>query len=156
MEEEYSDNEFVAPIEKFSTIGNLENAKRFFFNGNFEEFQKEIKSKPYKFYCVNYKYNSDFDGRMDFIARNFNRGFVQEFENIRKYFMIVFRCNEVEPKVYQFTSQWIVNTNDTIETVIKSRYDDFDFQEITGEHDITTFMDNFKKTENYLSEEYVH
>ena len=50
IEETYND-----PVAKFTTIGNLENSKRGFFNNDFELFVNELKAKPYKFYDVTYK-----------------------------------------------------------------------------------------------------
>ncbi len=150
---------FNEPVVKYTTIGNLENAKKAFFNSDFETFKKELTSKPYKYYKCNYKFNDDYEGRPTFVARNLNNGFVKELDEFRKYFMVCFRCDEKEPntKKYNYTSLWIVNTTDNIEKIISSRYDDFEWNEITIEDSNNSFFDEFKKTDDiYISEEYLH
>jgi hypothetical protein len=150
---------YIDPVTKYSTIGNLENAKRAFFNNDYDGFIKEINEKPYKFFVCNYKYSSDFDGRPDFIARNLNRGFVKDLEDNKKYFMSVFRCVKKEEKVYDYKSLWIVNTNDEISSILGSRYEDFSWTEITDDINKNTFFCDFKKQEendNIVSEDYLH
>lgn len=156
---------FTDPVAKFTTIGNLENSKRGFFNNDFELFTNELKEKPYKFYNVSYKYFDDFTGRPSFIARNLNRGFVKDLEDFRKYFFVVFRCKEISEKTYEYSSKWIVNTTDDIKNIIGERYDDFEWKEVNSA-DITefnNFINDFMKLEKddedvpgLVSEDYVH
>jgi hypothetical protein len=157
-ETEQIDEVYNDPVTKYSTIGNLENAKRAFFNNDYDGFLKEVKSKPYKLFVCSYNYSSDFDGRPEFIARNLNRGFVKDLEDNKKYFMCVFRCTKQEEKVYQYKSLWIVNTTD-LNTILGIRYDDFTWSEITDEFNTNTFFQDFKKQEendNLVSEDYLH
>jgi hypothetical protein len=154
IEEIYND-----PITKYSTIGNLENAKRAFFNNDYDGFVKEINSKPYKLFVCNYKYSSDYDGRPDFIARNLNRGFVKDLEDNKKYFMCVFRCIKKDDKIYDYKSLWIVNSNDQINLILGSRSEDFFWTEITDDLNKNTFFTDFNKqenNENIVSEDYLH
>lgn len=156
IEEVYND-----PVAKYSTIGNLENAKRAFFNNDYDGFLKEIKAKPYKFYVSAYKYSEDLDERPEFIARNLNRGFVKDFEGSKKYFMSVFRCikSTTREKSYEYTSLWIVNTTDGLDKILGSRYDDFTWTQYTDETNISSFFEDFKRKEeqdNLVSEDYLH
>ncbi len=149
VEETYNE-----PQAKFSTIGNLESAKRAFFNNQHDEFTKAIDQKEYKYMKCIYKYSSDYDNRPEFIARNFNRGLAKDLDDYRKYFMCVFRCIKKENNTYEYVSYWIVNTNDSIDKIIGSRYDDFEWNET----DKTLFIEKFNKSneESVISEDYVH
>ena len=150
--EEDNDVTYNDPVVKHDTIGNLEGAKHAFFNGNLDEFVTEMKSKEYKYYKATYKYWDDYTGRPDFIARNLNRGFVQNLDDKRKYFLTCFRCNETEPKTYQFVSYWVVNTSDH-KKVLDSTYDDFDWEDVTFD----VFFENFKRNpDNCVTEDYLH
>ena len=160
-EDDDQEETFEEPVKKFETITNMEDLKRAFFNGLYEEFETHVKASPYKFYRVEYKYNADKDGAPDFSAKNLLKGFVRNFDDYRKYFMICFRCwkdsNEIKIK-YQYKSLWIVNTLEPIANVIGSFSDDFEFVE---ESDITTFISDIKKLENIdesqcIGESYVH
>ena len=106
-------------------------------------FEEQIKSNPLKFYKVSYKFDSDKDGAADFSAKNILKGFVRNFDDYRKYFMICFRCwkNQHELK-YKYDSLWIVNTNEPIPNVIGSLAEDFDFAETI---DIDDFISQIKK-----------
>ena len=160
MEENY-----VEPIKKFDTITNMEDLKRAFFNGDYDMFENQVKTHKFKFYKVGYKYDSDKDGVPDFSAKNLLKGFVRNFDDYRKYFMICFRCwkNQNEIK-YKYESYWIVNTNEPICNIIGSVEDDFTFEEM---NDIDNFILNIKKlpetdyeiyTNGYscIGESYVH
>lgn len=158
--EENNDEVYTEPTAKFSTIGNLEKAKRCFFNNEFDGFVSDVNTKPYKFFKTIYKYSSDYDGRPEFIARNLNGGFSKDLEDLRKYFMCVFRCNKVGDKVYQYSGHWIVNTNDELSKMLGSRFEDFEWIEVNTDDDKNTFLNEFKKSpedsETVISEEYVH
>lgn len=142
---------YEEPVKKFDTIANMEELKRAFFNGDYIVFEEQIKSHPLKFYKVNYKFESDKDGAPDFSAKNLLKGFVRNFDDYRKYFMICFRCwkNQHETK-YKYDSFWIVNTNEPISNVIGSLAEDFDFVETT---DIDDFISQIKKLPESESDE---
>lgn len=134
---------YEEPVKKFDTIINMEELKRAFFNGDYMVFEEQIKTHPLKFYKVSYKYDSDKDGAPDFSAKNLLKGFVRNFDDYRKYFMICFRCwkNKFEIK-YMYDSFWIVNTNEPIPNIIGSLAEDFDFAETS---DIDYFISQIKK-----------
>ena len=158
-EDDEQEETFEEPVKKFETITNMEDLKRAFFNGLYGEFESHVKSSPYKFYRVGYKYNGDKDGAPDFSAKNLLKGFVRNFDDYRKYFMICFRCwKDSEQIKYQYKSLWIVNTNEPVSNIIGSFSDDFEFEEET---DINTFISDIKKIENIdetlcIGESYVH
>lgn len=134
---------FEEPVKKFDTITNMEDLKRAFFNCDYEKFESEIKSHPFKFYKVEYKYNTDKDGVPDFSAKNLLKGFVRNFDDYRKYFMVCFRCWKFEHEIkYKYESLWIVNTNEQISNIIGSMEEDFIFTETTN---INEFINNIKK-----------
>jgi hypothetical protein len=58
-EDDDQEETFEEPVKKFETITNMEDLKRAFFNGLYEEFESHVKASPYKFYRVEYKYNGD-------------------------------------------------------------------------------------------------
>lgn len=142
---------YEEPVKKFDTIVNMEELKRAFFNGDYVVFEEQIKANPLKFYKVSYKFDSDKDGAQEFSAKNLLKGFVRNFDDYRKYFMICFRCwkNKHETK-YKYDSFWIVNTNEPISNVIGSLAEDFDFIETM---DIDDFIDQIKKLPESESDE---
>ena len=160
-EESYED-----PVKKFSTITNLEDIKRAFFNGEYEQFETLIKTQVgLKYYRSTYNYASDKDGCPDFIAKNLVKGFVRNLDDFRKYFIIAFRCFKHEEdgiKKYSYPSLWILNSNDKLENIIGSLYEDFTFVE--EEIDISLFLHDFRKINvdnenddtNLLDEAYLH
>lgn len=160
LDDENDDIEYNDPIEKFETITNMEDIKRNFFSGNYEEFNKLVKDHDFKLYNVNYKYASDKDGCPTFSAKNLVGGFVRNFDDFRKYFMICFRCikNNTDPVTYNYPSLWIVNSNDDIKKIIKSLYDDFEFNEVINDKE--SFYKNMEKmnsdNEFLIAEAYVH
>lgn len=121
----------------------MEELKRAFFNGDYAIFEEQIKTFPFKFYKVDYKYNSDKNGVPEFSAKNLLKGFVRNLDDYRKYFMICFRCWKHQNEcVYKYDSLWMVNTNEKIQDVIGSVSDDFEFHETT---DLTEFIMMIKK-----------
>ncbi len=150
---------FEEPVKKFDTIANMEDLKRAFFNGLYDEFESHVKSAPYKLYRVEYKYNEDKDGAPEFSAKNLLKGFVRNLDDYRKYFMICFRCwKDLNEAKYQYKSLWIVNTLEPVRNVIGSFADDFEFVE---ELDTNAFISDIKKLENIdgtqcIGESYVH
>ena len=51
-EDDDQEETFEEPVKKFETITNMEDLKRAFFNGLYEEFETHVKASPYKFYRV--------------------------------------------------------------------------------------------------------
>lgn len=143
----------------------MEDMKRAFFGGDYGVFEEQLKLHPFKLYKVNYKYNSDKDGVPEFSAKNLLKGFVRNFDDHRKYFMICFRCWKSQDKnEYKYDSLWIVNTNEPIQNIVGKVCDDFEFEE-TFEFD--DFVSGIKKlpetdelvfTNGYtcIGETYVH
>jgi hypothetical protein len=157
------------PVVKHTTIGNLEGLKRSFFgiyrSSDVESdqtpeqcktaFETELLGSSFLFFKASFKNSDEYTGRYEFIARNFNKGLVREFDEFSKYFFNVFRCYcvDTEAKKYDYISYWIVNTTDELKT-ITDRVDDFTLEPV----DKAEFLVNFVKQTNdaLISEEYVH
>ena len=157
-EEDDKEEIFDDPIKKFDTITNMEDIKRAFFNGLYDSFNEQIKNYQFKFYIADYKYNSDKDGAPDFSAKNLLKGFVRNFDDYRKYFIICFRCYKLDNNKFEYKSYWIVNTNEPVSNIIGSIADDFNFVE---SNNINEFLNIIKKIENIdetncIGESYVH
>jgi hypothetical protein len=154
VEDDEGDEEnYEEPIKKFDTITtNMEEIKKLFFSSSgYDEFNQIVMTIPFKFYKVQYKYNSDKDGVPDFSAKNLLKGFVRNFDDYRKYFMICFRCLKLKDKQeFKYESYWIVNTNEPINNVIGSFYDDFEFEPVEN---INDFLSNIKKLLDVNNEE---
>ena len=151
----------VKPV--YSTITNMEDIKRAFFSKEYDAASELIKQQPFKFYKVNYKYSSDNTGRPAYVAKNLLRGFVQGLDDYRKYLMACFRCILVnkETNEYRYPSYWIVNTNDDLQTVLGSVYDDYDFVAVEGDDDISKMLKKMEKNEDendeaLVGEVYLH
>jgi hypothetical protein len=136
-DDDEEDEIYEEPVKKFDTITNMEDMKRAFFGGDYGVFEEQLKLHPFKLYKVGYKYNSDKDGVPEFSAKNLLKGFVRNFDDYRKYFMICFRCWKSQDKnEYKYDSFWISNTNEPIQNIIGSLWEDFEFEE-------TSELDNF-------------
>jgi hypothetical protein len=159
VKEEDEDEIVSDPLPKFTMITNMEDIKRAFFSGDYELFTNLVNEQPFRLYQVKYKYESDKDGCPDFSAKNLIKGFIRNFDDFRKYFMICFRCfqNNTNPVTYSYPSLWIVNSNDSIDKIIGSLYEDFEFTEYVDKNE---FINNLKKmdeaTEGLISEGFVH
>jgi hypothetical protein len=142
-------------IKKFSIIINFEDAKRCFFNKDYNNFDSIILNNNLKMFRANYKYSSDKDGAPDYIAKNLVKGFVQNMMDLKKYFMICFRCVFNDNSTYSYPSYWIVNTNDNMQMILGDFYDDFDFELVS---DKEQFLVDIRKTNtnNIICESYVH
>ena len=95
VKEDNDEDEYIEPVAKFSTLTNMEDIKRAFFtaeNNDYSQFIELVKIHNFKLYKVNYIYSSDKDGAPSFSAKNLVGGFVRNFDDLRKYFMICFRC----------------------------------------------------------------
>jgi hypothetical protein len=151
----------VKPV--YSTIVNMEDIKRAFFNKEYEILNTLIRQHPFKYYEVNYKYASDNTGRPQYIAKNLLRGFVQGLDDYRKYFIVCFRCilTNKETNEYNYPSYWIVNSNDDIKTILGSLYDDYEFNLVEDQNEITNLLKKMQKNENeeddsLIGEIYLH
>lgn len=161
-EEDDEDEELKEPIKKFECITNMEDIKRSFFgceNNDYTQFNELVKAHEFKLYKVNYKYSSDKDGAPSFSAKNLVGGFIRNFDDLRKYFMICFRCikHDTEPVTYSYPSYWIVNSIEPLPNIIASLYDDFDFYEYTDKEEFYKLMYKMDSDyENLITEGYVH
>jgi hypothetical protein len=151
--EEEEDN-YEIPKKSFTTITNMEDIKRSFFNKDYSLFKQLIKNFNFKYYRAEYKYSSDKDGSPEFIAKNLLKGFVRNLDDYRKYFIVSFRCYK-NGNNYNYPSLWIVNSNDDIKDIIESIYDDYVYKE---DNDIDNFLNDFQKVEDEscIEELYVH
>jgi hypothetical protein len=141
--DEDDEETFDEPIKKFNIIANMEEIKRAFFNGEYNEVEEQLKSIPFKFFKANYKYNSDKDGAPEYSATNLLEGFVRSFDDYRKYFLICFRCWKLNNNnTYLYDSYWIVNSDEPISNIIGSTCEDFEFEEI---HDSNLLFNQIKK-----------
>ena len=156
--DEPDDEDYQEPIKKFNTICNMEDIKRAFFNDDLETFELLFLNQQFKLYAVNYKYNSDNDGKLAYVAKNLVSGMVKNFDDYRKYFMNVFRCYQpnLDELKYEYKSYWIVNTTEPIKNIIGSLYDDFEFVEISSDNLQKNIIKESKDNENCLIEKYVH
>jgi len=145
---------YETPEKKFTTITNMEEIKRAFFNKDYELFEELSQQFNFKYYRAYYKYSSDKDGSPEFIAKNLVKGFVRNLDDYHKYFMVCFRCYK-DINNYAYPSLWIVNSNDEIKNIIESIYDDYTY---TEEFNIPIFLKDIQKIEdeNCIEELYVH
>ena len=157
--DEYTEN----TVSKFSTIMNMEKLKRALFNGEFDVFSQSVQGSNLKLYDVKYKYDSENDGKQSYMAGNLLRGFVRNFDEYRKYFLIAFRCIIVDPDKlkYEYPSVWIVNSLDPINEIIGSFTDDFEFVEVnkTDQTEVKNYLQKFQKMyylNNMIDETFVH
>ncbi len=152
--------DYEAPKPKFECICNMEDIKRAFFSKEYDTAFELIKAQQFKFYNVEYKFNSDKDGAPDFAAKNLLKGFVRNFDDYRKYFLICFRCFKIPDNKYEYKSVWIVNTNESIQNIIGSLYDDFEFNQVVELDQINQLLQQIIKlpeeTEGLVGEAYVH
>ena len=159
-DEEEETFEEVKP--KFNTITNMEDIKRAFCNKEYENFESLVQPHPFKYYRVQYKYASDKDGAPEFVAKNLVRGFVRSLEDYRKYLFVGFRCvlTDSDNKIYSYPSMWIVNSTDSIASIIGSLHEDFEFVEVTPDNLAQFFIDfrktNFDEPTNVVDELYAH
>jgi hypothetical protein len=161
LKDDEDDEDQVKEIKPtFSTITNMEDIKRAFFNKEYAQALELIRAHPFKLYEAKYKYADDNTGKPDYAARNLLRGFIQGLDDYRKYLMVCFRCilTEKETKTYDYPSYWIVNSNDDLKQILGSIYDDYDFIETS---DISGVLKKMEKNENeedetIVGESYLH
>lgn len=147
---------------KFNTITNMEDIKRAFCNGEYDLFASLVHEHNFKYYSASYNWAAEKDGMPEYIAKNLIRGFVRNLDDYRKYLFVNFRCllSDAENKTYSYPSLWIVNSTDSLQSIIGSIYEDFTFTEIT-KADTENFLINFRKTNfdispDIIDESYVH
>lgn len=162
-EKDEIEENYEEPIKNFTTIINMEDIKRAFFNKEYDLFEEFIKNQKLNYYIASYKYSSDKDGAPEFIATNLLKGFVRNLDYYRKYLMVCFRCLGIENKNYEYPSLWILNSNDKLNEIIGDIYDDFEFIELNIDDEIARneFLFKFRKSNfdiksNLLDEAYVH
>jgi hypothetical protein len=153
---------YEEPMIKFDCICNMEDIKRAFFNGEYPTFCTLIKANKFKYINSKYKYSSDYDSKPDYVARNLVKGFVRNFDDYRKYFLISIRCTQIStiPTKYEYELKWIVNTNDPICDIIGSLYDDFTYKDVL-KTEIDQFLIDFEKkltddSPTLIAESYIH
>jgi len=157
-EEIEEEDNYDEPNKKYSTITNMEDIKRAFFNKDYELFENLVRQHDFKYFSANYKYSSDKDGSPEYIAKNLVKGFIRNMDDFRKYFLICFRCYIEGTKKYNYPSLWIFNSNDKLEDVLGSLYEDFDFLEINDGEDLIKKIrrTDYDENSNLLEESYVH
>jgi hypothetical protein len=158
-EYDHDDSSQYEPVKPvYSTVTNMEDIKRAFFNKEYDLFHELVRPHSFKYYKVNYKYASDNNGRPAFIAKNLLRGFIQNLEDYRKYLMVCFRCIQTNDVEYKYPSYWIVNSNDDIKIILGSLYDDFDFISVKDTDAISELLKKMEKNTDTTSigEVYLH
>ena len=156
------EEEYIEPIKQFECITNMEDIKRAFFgceNNDYSQFDELVKAHNFKLYQVNYKYSTDKDGAPSYSAKNLVGGFIRNFDNLRKYFMICFRCikHDTTPVTYTYPSYWILNSTNSLQEIIGSLYDDYDFIEINDKDNFYNLIHKMNlNDETLITEGYVH
>lgn len=137
-----SDDESSEKKVTYSKIGNLEGVKRAFCNNDFDAFKTLVKNQTpsFKLFTADYAYADEYQNKMDFMLQNKSKGFVQMMDDFRAYYFITFVCFKKDGKV-NFKSYWIVNSNDSFETVLGSDHESFKF---TPVENVDEFLDAFK------------
>jgi hypothetical protein len=164
VEQDDDDEDLLKEVKPvYSTITNMEDIKRAFFNKEYETFHTLVSQHPFKYYKADYKYADDNTGRPAYVAKNLLRGFVQGLDDYRKYLMVCFRCVLVnkETNQYNYPSYWIVNSNDELKTMMGSLYEDYDFIVVDEAETIGKLFKQIEKNEDenddaLIGEVYVH
>lgn len=131
-------------------IGNLDSLKRAFSNKEYDDFKRLLEETPYKYYKGKYKDSSEFKGRPDFVIQNRNKGFIQseELESKRAYLFVAFHCFKDDE--LHFESYWIVNTEDSLESLLGEDHSSFDFTPVSTDEIHLGFQLNGGVAHNYL------
>ena len=156
---EENDNDTYENIKKiFPILVDLEELKRSFFSPDNEEyrpFETIIIENSFKYYKVNYKYGDDMFKKPEYMASNLNNGFVQRFEDYKKYVFVCFRCYKDNDN-YEYISYWLYNSSESIENVFVNDIEDFNFEQIKLEEFVKNFKKNAEKNDNFINEKYLH
>ena len=154
-----TDNDTYENIKKnFPLITDLEELKRSFFspdNEDFRPFESIIIENTFNFYKVNYKYGNDMFKKPEYMALNLNNGFIQRFEDYKKYVFVCFRCYKDNDNYY-YISYWLFNSSESIENVFVNDIEDFKFEKINIEEFIKNFKKNNENNDNIVNEKYLH
>jgi len=147
----------VVKKPSFSTFSNMEDVKRACFNNQFESFKQLCDEQGYLFYEGEYNYNSDMDGKPDFVAGNLVTGFVRNLDDKKKYFLNCYRCYANEDNTYRYVSYWIVNTDSPLTEVTKGCSDDFTMTKVEKDN-LDEFLQKFQASteDNLVNERYLH
>ena len=143
-----------------SKIGNLEPVKRAFSNKAYDEFRGllEKQTPPFQYFVADYVDAADYEASPDFVIVNKNKGFIQSdaLESNRNYLYVAFSCfrDRTENTRLVFRSYWIVNSNDSLQSLLEGDYDCFKFSPA----DLTTIVDGFMTggSEDKIALNYLH
>lgn len=154
-----SDAEFRAIKDSFGILKKDENDIPFYSSLSDQFIDIMSKNQSLRFLRAKYYDFPVFDESMEFRFVNTNIGTAKSFEGYEKYFFICFRLFvDPETNVCTYESLWIVNTSDSLETVvIPSDYPYFTWEEIS-DSDRVNFVREFLKISvddpSYKSEAY--
>ena len=175
IDDETAEESFEDITTKYTTIFNMDDMKRAFFNKEYDIFDQHVREftlndkngnvdrlcKNARFYSADYKYISDKDGYPEYAVMNYLKGFTRNCSKNVKHYLSCIRCwrNNDEIK-YQYETLWLVNAKEPLRLVIGDIYEDFEFIEI----DETDFLTRIRKNSMEYSinnhycigEEYVH
>jgi elongation factor 1-gamma len=106
------------------------------------EIAKDFDADGYTLYRSEYKYNSDFDGRMDFVNRNSVDGFVQGFDkSVSKYVFGVLVLTKNNDK-YEVTGYWILRGTVPMKEVFEDFVGDNTWTKLEANDDTFKLFDN--------------
>lgn len=123
---------------------DFEMLKRLFYNDRpafHDMLRSYVDRKLVNLYIGRYRYNSDFDGSQDYVARNFNIGFSLSLAEHTRHGFYVLRC--IQPredvKKYTYYSLWItplqLQSSDvdevTVSSILDSKFADYTFENIS-------------------------
>ena len=89
----------------YTSQKNMRSCKVGFFTKDIEKFKNELVDMPYFFYKCTYKYSSDNDGVLDWIASNLNQAFANEIDtsdDIKNRVFCVFRCYQPNKNIKKY------------------------------------------------------
>ena len=118
----------------YDKLTDLNDLKRSFFNPNntdFKPFSDVINEQQFHFYKGVYKYSADMNGKLDYMARNFNKSFIKRLEDFSDYLFVCFKCKSDVPGEYVYESYWLFNSIGKFEQDIIDENDDIQFENIT-------------------------
>jgi hypothetical protein len=162
VKEDKEDEEIIKdPVKQVEQIMNLEEAKRYFFNGEYQQFIDNVKNNGLRLFKGVYNFSNYQDGSPKYAAKNRLNGFVRDFDDYRKYFIASFRCIEKSEKEYEYTSLWLVNTNENIDILVPGFSEDHTIVLFDGNiEDFTNELSVYKRSEeqpeNLVGEVFLH
>ncbi len=162
VKEDKEDEEIIKdPVKQVEQIMNLEEAKRYFFNGEYQQFIDNVKNNGLRLFKGVYNFSNYQDGSPKYAAKNRLNGFVRDFDDYRRYFIASFRCIEKSEKEYEYTSLWLVNTNESIDVLVSGFSEDHTLVPFDGSvEDFTNELSVYKRSEeqpeNLVGEVFLH